>query len=267
MGGRFRVGGLTVEVSGKAGALKALERAWAPFAVEAKAAVDAEVELELDGKRRPAPSPCPMPDVRLDANGSLQIEGVSFHAEIDQARRSVRVRGADERFGVEMAIKHLLAARLASAGGGLLVHGVALANGSRAALFIGQSGAGKSTLGKLGQQAGLRMLSDELVAVWAVETGRAYRAEGTPWNEGVPEGAPLAGVGTLHWEDAARIERQPASNLLRDLMGNVLLADPSPEGRSAAMKAQAAFVSAVATWKLHFAADQPVGPAIQWALK
>jgi hypothetical protein len=256
---RFRVGGLTVQLSGRARALEALSRAWAGFAAPKDGSgADAEIELEVDPSRPRAEAPVAMPEVRAEA-GQIQVEAASFQAEIHG--RSARVRGADERFGVESALKVLLASRLAEAGG-LLVHGVALAWEGRAVLFTGPSGTGKSTLAALGRRAGLEVPADELVAVWP-----GWRVEGTPWNEGVARSAALAGVGTLAWAEAARLERAPAANVVRVLAGNVLLPDPGPEGKARAFRAQAALVNAVPSWTLWFAKDGDVGDALREALK
>jgi len=251
--GRFRVGGLVVQLSGEARALEAIERAWAPFADAGSP--EAEVALEVDPSRPRARAPVAMPEVRAGA-----VSAASFEAEISGDGRTARVRGADERYGVESALKVLLAARLAEAGG-LLVHGVALAWQGRAALFTGPSGAGKSTLAALGRRAGLEVLADELVAVWP-----GWRVEGTPWNEGAAASAVLAGVGTLAWAESARLERAPAAGVVRVLAGNVLLPDPGADGKARAFRAQAALMNAVRPWALWFAQDGDVGGVLREAL-
>lgn len=248
-----------MQLSGQARALEAIGRAWAGFAVDGP--VEVEVAMEVDPERPRAPSPPAMPEVRAREDGAVLVEGASFRAEIDPHRVVARVRGADERFGLESALKVLLAARLAWAGG-LLVHGVALVVGGRAGLFTGPSGAGKSTLAGLGRRAGLSVLADELVAVWP-----GWRVEGTPWNEGRPERAALVGVGTLSWSSAARLERPPAASVLRVLASNVLLPDPGPAGKAAAFHAQAALMNGVQSWTLSFAQDGDVGEVLREALK
>lgn len=245
-----------MQLSGQARALEAIARAWAGFAVDGDA--EAEVALEVDPSRPRAEAPVAMPEVRSEG-GRVTVEAASFRAEI--SGRSARVWGADERFGVESALKVLLAARLAEAGG-LLVHGVALAWRGRAALFTGPSGAGKSTLAALGKRAGLEVLADELVAVRP-----GWRVEGTPWNEGVAGSAALAGVGTLAWAEAARLERAPAAAVVRVLAGNVLLPDPGAEGKARAFRAQAALMNAVQPWTLWFAKDGDVGDVLREALE
>jgi hypothetical protein len=248
-----------VQLSGRARALESIGRAWAAFAVDRPAEV--ELVVEGDPVRPPAPSPPVMPEVRAGDDGTIAVEGPSFRAEIDPHRVVARVRGADERFGVESALKVLLAARLAWAGG-LLVHGVALASGGRAGLFTGPSGAGKSTLAGLGRRAGLSVLADELVAVWP-----GWRVEGTPWNEGLRDGAALVGVGTLAWSDAAKLERSSASGVLRVLASNVLLPDPGPAGKATAFHAEAALMNGVRSWTLSFALEGDVGAALREALE
>lgn len=262
MGGRFRIGDWTVQLSGRAGALEAIERAWARFSAETPADVEAEAKVVLEVEPGVAPARSPsMPDLSAGPGGSIQLASASFQAEIDARRRSARVRGADERFGVETIVKCLLAARLAKAGG-LLVHGVALSHGGRAALFTGPSGAGKSTLGRFGVEGGLALLSDELVAVQP-EEGGGFRAEGTPWNAGAPGRAALAMVGTLGWASPPRLEPQPPAEVMRVLMGNVLVPEPGPAGRSAAFQGAARLVNGVRTGRLWFAQDAGVGAVLR----
>jgi len=256
---------VTVELSGQAAALGAVARAWSRFAAEAPA--DAEVVLEVDPAAVPAAAPS-MPEVSAGRGGAVVLESVSFRAEIDGGRRVARVRGADERFGVETAVKCLLAAKLAGAGG-LLVHGVALAHRGRAALFTGPSGAGKSTLGRHGAEGGLALLADELVVVSAAPgRGGRFRVEGTPWNSGVPEDAALALVGTLGWAGAPALEPHPPAEVMRVLAGNVLWPpDPAPGARAAAFRRAAALLNGVETRRLWFAPEPAVGAVLRAVLE
>ena len=49
--------------------------------------------------------------------------------------------------------------------GGMVLHSAGLAKNNKAWLFIGRSGAGKSTLSKLGEDAGMTILSDDMNAI------------------------------------------------------------------------------------------------------
>jgi len=262
---RYRVGGMTVEVSGQGQGVEALEKAWKKFLVESPA--DAQVKVEVDPSRQPAARHVLLPELRAGEGGALLVSSPSFQAEIDAGRKSACVRGAGDRFGVESTLKALLAARLA-AKGGMLIHGVALARDGVAALFTGASGAGKSTLGRLGEKAGFTLLADELVAVWA--EGQADRAAGTPWNAGSPEEAALRGVGTLaraEEDEAPHLTRQPPSDVLRTLISNVLLPEPSADGRQALFQAEARMLSVVKTWTLWFGKESDVADVLKWALQ
>jgi len=99
----------------------------------------------------------------------------------------------------------------------------------RAACFVGNSGAGKSTLGALCAANKVARLSDELVAIAPGERG--FSASGTPWNVGAPGQATLALIGSLAWAGGSNVEPAPAVDLLRLLVPNTVLPDPSPEGR------------------------------------
>jgi hypothetical protein len=176
----------------------------------------------------------------------------------------VEIEGADDRFGVELCARWLLADHLAREGG-LLIHGVAAGERGRTALFTGPSGAGKSTLGAYARQAGLQVLSDELVAVRPLSHG--FEAVGTPWHGGRPDRAVLAAVGTLGWAGEPRAESLSPSDLIRTLIGNVYLSDAEASGRAGAFRAVTSVANAVKTVKLWFAQDPSVGDAIRSVLR
>ena len=101
---------------------------------------------------------------------------------------------------VENVLRPLLAARLL-ANGGLLVHSAAV-NGY---LFAGRSGAGKSTISRLGLEAGLPVLSDDLNAL--VPDGNRFAIAPLPFtgdleeHEVSNEQAPLRAVMGLEKSD------------------------------------------------------------------
>jgi hypothetical protein len=154
-----------------------------------------------------------------------QITGDGFEAHL--LGRHAEVTGAHQRFGIESVLKLMLATALLPRSA-LLIHSVALSDGTSCAVLLGESGAGKSTLGAVGAFAGLRRLGDELVVLEA--SGRAH---GTPWNTGVPESAKLVLFGTLGWGDGCRLEPVSASDFLPLLLSNTLLPDEMPTRRTA----------------------------------
>lgn len=107
---------------------------------------------------------------------------------------------------VENVLRPLLAARLLATGG-LLVHSAAV-NGY---LFAGRSGAGKSTIARLGLEAGLPVLSDDLNAL--VPDGDRFAIAPLPFTGDLEEHevsnvmAPLRGVYGL--EKGDREDMQP----------------------------------------------------------
>jgi hypothetical protein len=101
-------------------------------------------------------------DVQWSESG-FALSGMRVMARVDAARAGIWtcVEEPAELPGVvENVLRPLLAARLLATGG-LLVHSAAV-NGY---LFAGRSGAGKSTMARLGLEAGLPVLSDDLNAL------------------------------------------------------------------------------------------------------
>src|SRR5262249_26082811 len=133
---------------------------------------------------------------------------------------------------LETVLKVLLADSVMTRGG-LLLHSVGLGR-TNAAVLVGPSGAGKSTLGGFAASVGLVRLADELVAV--LPTDRGYIVEGTPWNIGTPTSRPLAWLGTQSFSPDNLLEPGSASDVLRVMVSNMLVANPSAEGRHAAFQ-------------------------------
>jgi len=106
----------------------------------------------------------------------------------------------------ELVFQHRLARE-----GGFEVHACAARMGDGVAVFCGVSGAGKTTLAQLLHRAGVKVLSDDRVAV-RPRAGRLL-AYGTPWHGSgrfaSPEGGPLRAVFFL--KKAARSEAVPVS--------------------------------------------------------
>jgi hypothetical protein len=126
----------------------------------------------------------------------FSLSGMRVMALVDTSRAGIWtcVEEPAELSGVvENVLRPLLAARLLATGG-LLVHSSAV-NGF---LFAGQSGAGKSTIARLGLEAGLPVLSDDLNAL--VPDGDRFAIAPLPFtgdletHEVSDEQTPLRGV-------------------------------------------------------------------------
>lgn len=215
------------------------------------------VEARLPPALRSLPEPRPV------EGGGLRVEAEDFSAEIGAGGQQATVAGRG-RFAVETTLKIMLAGWLARRGG-LLVHGVGVEHGGRAALWVGPSGAGKSTLGSLWARQGGTVLADELVAVWPEAEG--WRVAGTPWNVGAPVEAALRAVGTLAWEAAASWQPASASAVARVLLLNALLPESSPAGRSYLLEAASRLLGAVRGARLAFAREPSVGQVLRAELE
>lgn len=127
---------------------------------------------------------------------------------------------------------------------GLLAHAMAfLRPDGRAVLCPGLSGAGKSTLGRLLAAAGIRVLSDDRVAI-TVEEGRVVTAWGTPWFSqsrlALAADAPLAAIVRLRHGRENVLAPVPRSHVLGELMRSMAL----PFWNSALMPGALALVDA-----------------------
>jgi hypothetical protein len=139
----------------------------------------------------------------------FSLTGMRVMALVDAGRAGIWtcVEEPAELSGVvENVLRPLLAARLLATGG-LLVHSAAV-NGF---LFAGRSGAGKSTMARLGLEAGLPVLSDDLNAL--VPDGEQFAIAPLPFtgdletHEVSDEQTPLRGV--LGLEKGDREEVRP----------------------------------------------------------
>jgi hypothetical protein len=236
---------------------------FAPF--ETQAPPDLTVDVDTSGAAGLSGFVYEIPELISTPGGGEQLDTTSCRAWIGRGRASARILQPDEPFPTETLLKVLLAARVIDAGG-LLVHGVAVENAGRAALFTGYSGAGKSTLGALCAAAGLTRLADELVAVLPTGDGR-FVAHGTPWNIGQPASAPLELLGLLIHDSEHRLEDCAPSAVLRVLLSNTLLPDRSPEGRARVFQNAATLLRAVRPARLHFARDVAVATVLRDALQ
>lgn len=218
----------------------ALADAWRDFRVARRD--DARtIRFTADGRPEPTGART-MPTV-----GGTRITGAGFEAQL--LGRNAEVVGATERFGIESTLKLMLAAALLPRPA-LLVHSVALSNGTNGVVLLGESGAGKSTLGRLGSTAGLRRLADELIVLDA--TGRAH---GTPWNTGLAESAELKLLGTLGWADSCRLEPVAGTDFLPLLLSNTLLPDDTAATRNAVFQIASRLLTAHPPERFFFPPD------------
>ncbi|MCY1041749.1 hypothetical protein OV208_10540 [Corallococcus sp. bb12-1] len=263
---RVTLAGWTVALDVEDGALASvLRRVFGAFlAPDAGASADARLMLRAPSTSRPPPAVRELPRLEPGVSGTLRVEGEDYAAVLSADRTHADVTGAG-RFPVETVLKVMLASALAKRGG-LLIHGVGLAWGERAALFVGASGAGKSTLGGLWREAGGTVLADELVAVWP-EDGGGWRAAGTPWNVlSHASEAALVAVGTLEWDTDSRWEAQGAGDVARVLLLNALLPEPTVAGRAALVGSAGRVLSSVETARLVFARDASAAAVVRTRL-
>ena len=236
----------------------------AAFASSWKAfAADGEASIEFDACRTEsfAGEPLwvfPLPE-RLP-NGTLRLQEPEYSAEATPDRRRTVFSGSLHRLAVENVLKVLLADWLLDQGG-LLLHSAAVCLESRACLFIGPSGAGKSTLASLCASAGWQVLADELVAVRP--TGRTYQCSGTPWNVGAPVPASLKLVGELAFAPENRLEPVHAGDLVRLMLANALMPDPSASGRAKMFRNASRLLERVPSARLHFSSTIPPTSALK----
>ncbi|MBZ4374009.1 hypothetical protein K8612_20355 [Corallococcus sp. AS-1-6] len=259
---RITLAGWTVALEVEDDALAGpLRHVFGAFLAAEAVAPDARLVMRNPPSPRAPPTVQELPRLVPGDAGTLRVEGAGYSAVLSEDRCHADVVGSG-RYPVENVIKVMLASALAKRGG-LLLHGVGLVHGGRAALFVGHSGAGKSTLGGLWREAGGAVLADELVAVWPVEDG-GWRAAGTPWN--VPARtaeAALVAVGTLGWDAGSRWEAQGAGEVARVLLLNALLPEPTPSGRGALVGAAGRVLSSVETARLMFARDASAAEVVR----
>jgi hypothetical protein len=230
------------------------------------AAGDADLTLEIELLPGAAARPFgqrPLPRIDRGADG-LRIDGEEFTATLEpQARRGV-VRQKADRFALETVLKVCLA-ELLRVRGGLLVHGVAVALGGRAACFVGNSGAGKSTLGALAREGGLALLADELVALVPDPSG--WMAFGTPWNTGEQAQGRLVAVGRLAFGESSQFRRGGEAEVLRAILPNSLLPGDLAGLRQEVFQAASRLLREVPAGTFAFAPDPGAAQALRALLE
>jgi hypothetical protein len=262
MGWRFCIAGYRFEIAGEVQSLSSIADDWRDF--RTCDAPETLIELKLSAPEYRAPGWQPLlPKVTPSGEGGLAIAGDGYEAEVRADRRFAWIKQPPERFPLEAVVRVLLADSLL-AREGLLLHSVGLAVGDRASVFVGESGAGKTTLGGLCREAGLACLSDELVGV-APGSGH-YTAFGTPWNIGGPARAELSIIGLLAHASAASVDDQPEGELLRAMLPNTLMPDPSPSGRARMFRCACNLIGSVRPVRLRFARHPQVAQVLARAM-
>ncbi len=108
----------------------------------------------------------------------LRVSGLEFTATVDREPLGAELitSNDDQEFlgPFENLLRVLVVYRLL-AQGALVLHSAAITDEEHGFLLFGRSGAGKTTICRLSQPLGLRVLSDELNALWPTNGGFALR--------------------------------------------------------------------------------------------
>jgi hypothetical protein len=214
----------------------------------------------------------------------FDLRGFDNHLDLDHRPAAVRMAGLDlmarldreplraslwtcatdgETFrgAAENLLRVVVAYRLLELGG-VLLHSAALAApGADAAgvhLFVGASGAGKSTLARLGVEAGLRPLSDDLNAVLPAAGGAAvaplpFTGELAPPPPAPP--LPLASIARLEKGDENRRRPLAPGALLASLAACAPYVNTDGERLDDLFGSLERLVAAVPGWVLSFRRD------------
>jgi hypothetical protein len=152
--------------------------------------------------------------------------------------------------------------------GGLFVHACAVRLPGGAALFCGVSGAGKTTLARVFHRAGMRVLSDDRVALRPTPGG--FRTWGTPWHGSgrfaSPQSAPLRAVFFL--KQAAHSEVVPlATGAAARLFSLTFPPLWEAQGVAQALDACGRVVEEAPFYELRFRKDASAPAAVYGALR
>jgi hypothetical protein len=255
---RYCAGGLCFRVILPEGPLAAALSSWKPFEVNADSSI--EIDAQCLQQASAQTSPLVFPTSERLADGTLRIRGSGFSAEATPDRRWVACSGSPQRLDIENVVKLLMADWLIDQGG-VLLHSVAVSLSGQVCLFTGPSGAGKSTLGALCATAGWQLLSDELVAIRP--DCDTYLCHGTPWNVGAPTSATLKLLGDLAFARQARLQALEPGPLLRLILTNAVMPDPSATGRAKLFRNASRLLERVPSVRLYFAQNTSPTPSLK----
>ncbi|MFO0599492.1 MAG: hypothetical protein U0228_29570 [Myxococcaceae bacterium] len=197
--------------------------------------------------------------------GGLRLDAPLGQCTMRRQGAALEVQLEDGMFRGELVLR--LAWYLAGTDdGAVLIHANALSNGARASVAAGKSGDGKSTLARLGAEAGLTLLSDEVVMLFP-----DGRVSGTPFKSdfdrpGSPglvrakyflalHKAPHEALGPLSAMDAAQLA-----------MGQCFEVAELALPRSEVRRRLLAFLSSVELATLSFRKDVAAGEFVKQAL-
>jgi len=196
------------------------------------------------------------------------LSGMRVMARVDLERAGIWtcVEEPAELSGVvENVLRPLLAARLL-ASGGLLVHSAAV-NGC---LFAGRSGSGKSTIARLGLQAGLPVLSDDLNAL--VRDGDRFAIAPLPFTGDLEEHeasnaqAPLRGVFGLEKGEREDVHPMTLAETVSLLVRCAPYVNQDPLRMALLLDRAAAIAGSTARGMLTFRRDGHVWPILDVGL-
>jgi len=157
----------------------------------------------------------------------LRIAGLRFvaHVQLEPHIEAWMWTPDDENLIANSAFENIFRVIVAYrllAQGGMVLHSAGLALDKKAWLFIGRSGAGKSTISRLGENAGLTILSDDMNAI--VLRDKKYLTEQLPFAGEHGQTALTRGkfsvqaVYYLQKSKQNRLKETPAAKRLAELM-------------------------------------------------
>ena len=239
-----RIGPLIARVSGSEPAVHAVRRRHSGFGAVRTARCDVELQLLSDEIEGP-PLSGEMPRQKRARNGELLLESTTYRARISPDGKRVTLEGPGWGEGLAAALQQAAARRLVPRKG-LLLHAALLRWGRGVALFTGPSGAGKSTVAHHAQDLAL---CDELAVV--LPEGGRWVAHATPYNQGRRGRGRIGALFLLGRGKGCRTEGLAAPRALRELLQQVVLADPADQG-GAALATAAALLEQVPAYSLRF---------------
>ena len=165
----------------------------------------------------------------------------------------------------------VLYAHLCVRGGGLLLHAAGVIRDGRGFVFCGKSGAGKSTTAQLSLEAGVTVLSDDLVIVR--RQGDAFRVYGVPFRGTFAEGlrtradAELAGVYALVKDGAHFVTASTAPQAVAALARCAPFVMSQPAASAHVIAFCRALSAQTFVGELHFRKDAGFWAAIDESIK
>jgi len=233
--------------------------------------------LEVVLRSGPPPSGTrALPRFTPDADGVLHDRSEAWDATLAvteparaRAELALRLRRTEPHVRRELALAALrctlaTVAPLLPGGGGLLVHGAALATEGGALVFVGASGQGKTTMTR--RLAGWRVLADDAALVNVTDDGALVAGTPLRGKEGLPRDghpAPLRGIVVLD-KGAAELALTALSpaEATAALVPRVFWYAAAPELEARVLDTIASLVLRVPCWRLSSSLAHDVAPAL-----